>query len=455
MSDYLIEVTVKAPAPVAFTVGPQGPSGPPGIQGEVGPSGPSSVSSDAGNLATLGSDDLILVAASQVAPVVGALLTHHDPAWMEVTAAGVSEVVGTYAYDTESNGKPSYLSATGSIAWADSQWAINLNGTAAYASSEDVATPDLVVTWTAGMAPTANLYVSSGLNIEGMDGEYLPEGDSFYSAVSGFYVTGEPDFGISSLRSGDGSRHFAVGTGGEPLTAADWESLCLTLTVGELTAPLFAISLAGMDDPTGKFEGTDGSTGWRVEYGEYAENDLRWLIQQDFVLVYTSAEDVASPQLCQTWVAETGTPPLPVITVADTITISNLQTAPEPLPTVVALENWPDQTPLAADGAGGVTPLTPATPSYSPFTFTATTDWVSALVAAQDLVAALGLSLEPADGEQPGHAVIITFEAGTTPRWGAVRCYAAFSLVAEWQYPPYGPVVAGDLVRVHGVVCGA
>lgn len=58
---------IQGPAGPAGSDGPQGPQGndgpqgPQGVQGPIGPEGPTKVSTDPGNLATLGSDSLILV----------------------------------------------------------------------------------------------------------------------------------------------------------------------------------------------------------------------------------------------------------------------------------------------------------------------------------------------------------------------------------------------------------
>lgn len=80
---------------------------------------------------------------------------------MIVEGAGTAGVNGTYLRDGDSGGKPRYTLVGGttgddSIQWVGSKWSIiSGGGLEKYESSEDVATPDLVVTWAVlgGTAP--------------------------------------------------------------------------------------------------------------------------------------------------------------------------------------------------------------------------------------------------------------------------------------------------------------
>ena len=72
-----------------------------------------------------------------------------------VSGAGTSEANGTYVYAGDAYGKPYYSKGSDTITWFDAMgfklW--NLGGL--YQSTDDVATPDLVTTWTvsAGSMP--------------------------------------------------------------------------------------------------------------------------------------------------------------------------------------------------------------------------------------------------------------------------------------------------------------
>lgn len=75
-----------------------------------------------------------------------------------VSGAGTSAVNGTYVYYITENGKPRYLSGGGVwLGWTlDSKWSIDAVFFTYYTSVDDVATPDLVTTWsvsTDGIAP--------------------------------------------------------------------------------------------------------------------------------------------------------------------------------------------------------------------------------------------------------------------------------------------------------------
>ena len=92
-----------------------------------------------------------------------------------VSGAGSSDANGTYNYVVMWSGKPSYTSGDNSIWWYDNKWAI-INAFESgnrYESTEDVATPDLVTTWTVGAdgtlpVPTvtiATTYVLTGSDV--------------------------------------------------------------------------------------------------------------------------------------------------------------------------------------------------------------------------------------------------------------------------------------------------
>ena len=76
-----------------------------------------------------------------------------------VSGAGTSEVNGTYTFFTDAFGKPSYTKGSGYfIAFDDfyGYWEIYLSGVEQYYySTDNVATPDLVTTWTVGAAGIA------------------------------------------------------------------------------------------------------------------------------------------------------------------------------------------------------------------------------------------------------------------------------------------------------------
>jgi hypothetical protein len=79
-------------------------------------------------------------------------LSNCMPSNVLVSGAGSIIVNGTYEITDESNGKPYYVQSGGgtfSIYWDDSlsRWVIAEGGDEYYESYEDVATPDLVVTW--------------------------------------------------------------------------------------------------------------------------------------------------------------------------------------------------------------------------------------------------------------------------------------------------------------------
>ena len=94
-----------------------------------------------------------------------------------VSGAGTSDANGTYSYAGDSYGKPYYENGSNLIVWVDflgyKQWTISVDGTGVYESTEDVATPDLVTTWTVGVdgtlpVPTvtiATTYVLTGSDV--------------------------------------------------------------------------------------------------------------------------------------------------------------------------------------------------------------------------------------------------------------------------------------------------
>ena len=96
-----------------------------------------------------------------------------------VSGAGTSDVNGVYSYAGELYGKPYYESGVNEILWVDffgfKLWSIAVDTTNIYESTDDVATPDLVTTWTAvndGIAPVptvtadaATTYVLTGSDV--------------------------------------------------------------------------------------------------------------------------------------------------------------------------------------------------------------------------------------------------------------------------------------------------
>lgn len=75
-----------------------------------------------------------------------------------VSGAGTSEANGTYSYAGELYGKPYYMFGENALYWLAFSyqiWVIATNAGGVYYSYDDVATPDLVTTWTvsAGSLP--------------------------------------------------------------------------------------------------------------------------------------------------------------------------------------------------------------------------------------------------------------------------------------------------------------
>jgi hypothetical protein len=71
---------------------------------------------------------------------------------MIVSGAGTAPVNDTFALDGEVNGRESYRGIENTfviISWTGTKWLISESGDDYYESSDDVATPDLVTTWTA------------------------------------------------------------------------------------------------------------------------------------------------------------------------------------------------------------------------------------------------------------------------------------------------------------------
>jgi len=89
---------------------------------------------------------------------------------MVVSGAGTSAVNGTYVYDSIVNGKPKYVKSGTqfTIFWysflAFKYWQTVADSNKYYRSYDDVATPDLVTTWsvyTDGIAPIPTVTVST------------------------------------------------------------------------------------------------------------------------------------------------------------------------------------------------------------------------------------------------------------------------------------------------------
>jgi len=85
-----------------------------------------------------------------------------------VAGAGYAAVNGTYVYSGLSDGKAYYAKDAAYIAWSSgrSRWDIVVSTLQVYQSTDDVATPDLVTTWTLGIyglnpIPTVTRYYST------------------------------------------------------------------------------------------------------------------------------------------------------------------------------------------------------------------------------------------------------------------------------------------------------
>ena len=107
------------------------------------------------------SADFDVVLPNDVETVTGAVT---------VSGAGTSEANGTYTYADITFGKPRYAMGSDSIFWfgmSFNVWAIAISGLSVYESTDDVATPDLVTTWTAvndGTAPVPTVTSASPLS---------------------------------------------------------------------------------------------------------------------------------------------------------------------------------------------------------------------------------------------------------------------------------------------------
>ena len=87
-----------------------------------------------------------------------------------VSGAGTSEANGTYTYADITFGKPRYSNGSDSIFWFGMGydiWGIFVGGLLVYESTDNVATPDLVTTWTVvndGTAPVPTVTSTSPLS---------------------------------------------------------------------------------------------------------------------------------------------------------------------------------------------------------------------------------------------------------------------------------------------------
>lgn len=68
------------------------------------------------------------------------------------------DVNGSYAYAGLSSGKPSYSLSVVLVFWNGSQWVVRYDGDPYWTSSENVATPELVTSWT----PVEGYYGAAG-----------------------------------------------------------------------------------------------------------------------------------------------------------------------------------------------------------------------------------------------------------------------------------------------------
>ncbi len=81
---------------------------------------------------------------------------------MLVASAGAAFINGTYDYTGQVNGRNAYARTTQTIQWNGSQWIIEAAGLTYYSSSDDVATPDLVTTWTGSPSPLPTVTSTEG-----------------------------------------------------------------------------------------------------------------------------------------------------------------------------------------------------------------------------------------------------------------------------------------------------
>lgn len=104
---------------------------------------------------------------------------------MIVSGAGSTQLNGTYVFGFEVNGKPAYFMSGGElgqvIVWVITHWAIQDDEGQYYYSSDDVATPDLCITWVvdySGILPVPTV-TSEG----GSSGIAIPVAQYYYARL--------------------------------------------------------------------------------------------------------------------------------------------------------------------------------------------------------------------------------------------------------------------------------
>lgn len=198
--------------------------------------------------------------------------------WMTVAGAGTAEVNAIYSDRGPSVGGKNYYNILGtidssevsSIVWVDFGAGLSWNivdafGSILYRSDEDVATPDLVTVWDvndgAGPAPTVTTTLQQ-LNAPS-------------STVTAMFVGGAGTAEANAIYTGRGM------SGGKEY-----------------------FNILGAPDDSGPLAAV---------WGDFGSGDGWNITDIDGIVLYFSAEDVATPNLVVTWIAVTGSLPVPTV----------------------------------------------------------------------------------------------------------------------------------------------
>ena len=209
-----------------------------------------------------------------------------------VSGAGTSGANGTWAYAGLHGGKPYYTKGEDVIVWLGSFWAIN----GYYYSLDDVATPDLVTTWTvytSGIAPVPTVTVATTYTLTGSD-------------VTLTYTQGAQNLTLTC----ESGSYSLTGSG-----------VILTSKHKNLANANIVVSGAGLDEVNGGYVEAgviNGRHYYTYEKYQIFWNGSVWLIfyPSQSLYQYGSLDNVATPDLCTTWSARSGVPlPLPAVTV--------------------------------------------------------------------------------------------------------------------------------------------
>ena len=126
-----------------------------------------------------------------------------------VSGAGTSDANGTYSYVMEFSGRPLYENDDNRIWWTDNKWTI-INAFEIgnrYESTDDVATPDLVTTWTVGddgSLPVPTVTIATTYTLTGTDATLTyTQGAQNYtlSLEAGTYSLTGTNAGLTSART--------------------------------------------------------------------------------------------------------------------------------------------------------------------------------------------------------------------------------------------------------------